>query len=427
MKVAYFSPLSPQKSGISTYSENNLLPYLKKFCELELIIDKGYSPSNNYINDNFKIIPYTKFRPSDYDVLLYNLGNNTLHEYIYKTLLKYPGVVIIHDPFIHGLIWNMTIGKNDKKSYVKYWEECLGGKGKKIAENSIATNHFLDFKYPLVHIVAKNSLALLVHSNYAKQIISKESPQTIVKKINHPTPLLSLSKKGKEDFNISKDTIIISTFGFIASHKRLNVILKAFRKFLNEYPNSKFLIIGKILERHYLQEIKELIEKLKISEKAEIVGYKDDLVPYIQISDIIIQLRYPTAGETSGMTLEIMRQGKPIVVSNTGWFKELPDDCVKKIDTDENEEKNIVNSFLKILNEKAFKEKLAEKSKKYVINFHNPEKIAFELYNFIKYFSKKYEIDYIHHFSEKIHKLGVNNNDKKIIKRYSILLSSLEK
>ena len=62
MEIAYFSPLTPIKSGISDYSENDLLPSLKKYCNIELIIDKGYKPSNKLIKENFKILSYEKFQ-----------------------------------------------------------------------------------------------------------------------------------------------------------------------------------------------------------------------------------------------------------------------------------------------------------------------------------------------------------------------------
>ena len=132
MKVAFFSPISPKKTGIASYVEENLLPFLKKYCDIDLIIDEGYTPSNNFVKNNFKVKSITEFERKNYDVLLYNLGNNLFHEYIYKTIMKYPGFVIVHDPFIHGLIWNMTISRKNNQEYVKHWEYCLGEKGKKI-------------------------------------------------------------------------------------------------------------------------------------------------------------------------------------------------------------------------------------------------------------------------------------------------------
>ncbi len=423
MKVAFFSPLSPKKTGVASYVENNILPFLKNYCTIDLIIDDGYKPSNNFIKNNFEIKSISNFDRKDYDILLYNLGNNLFHEYIYKTSLKYPGLVIVHDPFIHGLIWNMTIARKNPQEYIEHVEYCLGERGKKIAENCIATNHYLDFTHPLIKKIADRSLGLIVHSNFAKEVILKEVPQINIKKINHPTPLVSPKNIiEKKDLNISSDTIVISTFGFVSPHKRLKIILKSFQKFLGTYPNSKFLIIGKFLEQNYSDEVREMILDLKIDNKVEIIGYKEDLIPYIQISDIIIQLRYPTAGETSGMTLEIMRQGKPLIVSAVGWFKELPNDVAKKIEVNNDEEENVFKTFLKIIIDKKFAHDLTVNSKKFVKNYHDPEKISFEIYDFLKIFSSKYEEMYLKHISESIYQIGIDNNDSEYIQKLSSLL-----
>ena len=81
-----------------------------------------------------------------------------------------------------------------------------------------------------------------------------------------------------------------------------------------------------------------------------------DLLPYVQISDIVVQLRYPTAGETSAITLKIMGFGKPVIVSNVGSFSELPEDAVIKIDVNSNEEESITNAFMKLTNDKEYRE-----------------------------------------------------------------------
>ncbi len=113
MKIAYFSPLSPQKSGIADYSEKELLPFLSKYMEIDLYIDEGIVPDNPDIIKNFKIFHYKEIdkRVEDYNAIIYHIGNNPLHAYIYETLLKYSGIVVFQDVFLHGLIASMTLSK----------------------------------------------------------------------------------------------------------------------------------------------------------------------------------------------------------------------------------------------------------------------------------------------------------------------------
>ena len=53
--------------------------------------------------------------------------------------------------------------------------------------------------------------------------------------------------------------------------------------------------------------------------------------------DVLVNLRYPTMGETSGSVIRALGLGKPLLVSDVGWFSELPDDVVLKIPVDEYE------------------------------------------------------------------------------------------
>ncbi len=420
MKIAYFSPLSPIKSGISKYSEVNLLPYLQKFCEIDVIIDNNYTPNNEFVKNNLNVIPYKKFEPSQYDVIFYHMGNSEHHTYIYNALLQYPGVVLLHDPFIGKFIVNLTVAKNKPDQYFDHIIYCLGQKGKKIAENALSTGNWPSFEYTLTKKLTDSSLATIVHSNYAKKVMLKESSKDLIKKIKMPIPLYKSKKTAqKKDFGIDEKTLIISTFGYIAEHKRLHIVLEAFAKYVKKNTSSKFLLVGSFLHKQYKKEIKNIIEKLKISDKIIQIGYVEDLEPYIQISDIVIQTRYPTAGETSIITLELMAASKPVIVSNTGWFKELPDEAVIKVNIDKNEQKTILEAVERLANDTKFKKSISICAKKYVAKQHNPEIIAEEFSEFLNQVQNKEQMEYLKDISLKLKDICVEESDQAYISNFS--------
>ena len=388
MRIAYFSPLSPLKSGIVDYSEADLLPFLKKYCEIDLYIDDGYKPTNRNITSNFKIYNYKKFanNADKYDMILYHIGNNPLHAYIYKTLKKYPGIVILHDFFIHGLIHGTTLAKGDKLGYINEFFEMYGKEGKQLAESNINNQNFeqVEFKYPLIKLILDASKGILVHSAYGKRIILRDNPDVAIKIIKHPViPFSSLiidSTKTRNELGLNKDTLIIGSFGFVSHHKRIATALKTFKKFHKEFPNSAFLIVG---EDNI--GLKNLINDLDIKSVIQ-TGFVsfERMYEYMKVSDICVNLRYPTVGETSGSVLRLMSMGKPVIVSNVGWFSELPDNCCAKVDVD-NFEEDLLLEYLKVL---AFNEKLrimmGKNARNYIEVEYNPEKVANEYYSFIK-------------------------------------------
>jgi glycosyltransferase involved in cell wall biosynthesis len=385
MKLGYFSPLIPVKSGISEYSEREVLPYLKKYFEIDLIIDKKYKPSSKFINENFKVIPYDEFE-NKYDLLIYHMGNNPFHEYMYKIALSHPGIVVLHDPFLHHLQVHMTVAQNDQSGYRKIMEYCIGPKGKKIADNALISYIWPHFEYPLIKKLVDSSTCVIVHSEFAKKIILKETKKYLIKQIKMPitTTLISVNNDLKKQLGISKNSLIVGSFGHVGFYKRIDVSLKSFAVFLKSYPDSVFLIVGEYQSKAYEKEIHQLIKELEIKDNVIETGYVENLFPYVEISDIILQLRYPTAGETSIITLQIMGLGKPLLVSNVGSFSELPDNSVIKIDVDSNEQTSMTSALLK-LSVKNSRDQLSQNAKIYVETEHSPEKIAYEFFNFVSH------------------------------------------
>ena len=419
MKIGYFSPLSPVKSGISEYSEREVLPYIMEYFDIDVITDRDYKPTNKFIQENFKIIPYTKFE-NKYDLLVYHMGNNPYHEYMYKMALKYPGLLILHDPFLHHLQVHMTVAKKDEKGYRDIMEYCLGEKGKKIAESALISYIWPHFEYPLVKKIIDSSKAVLVHSKFARDIILKESKDHLIKQIKMPITVPSKSNKLelKKHLSIQENFLVIGSFGHVGFYKRLDIALRAFAKFLKTYPNCIFLIVGEFQTKEFEKEINFLIKKLGIENKVIKTGYVSDLFSYISITDIIIQLRYPTAGETSIITLQIMGMNKPLLVSNVGSFKELPDDSVIKVNVDNIEEDTILNG-LKFLSDEDTRINLGQKARQYVENDHDPKKIAYEFYDFVTYIQNSKKMELLNQLTTEISTLEINELSKSKLHEYA--------
>ena len=53
--------------------------------------------------------------------------------------------------------------------------------------------------------------------------------------------------------------------------------------------------------------------------------------------DLHVNLRSPTMGETSGTAIRHSRLGKPLVVSDVGWFAELPEGVALKVGVGDHE------------------------------------------------------------------------------------------
>src|SRR6478752_7701674 len=112
MRVAYYSPLPPSRSGIADYS-TLLLPALRERLDV--------------------VIAQPGKRPPEADVALYHVGNDPdAHGWIVDALKERPGLVVLHEYVLHHLIAGITIGRGDGRGYLEAMERDFGVAGRLI-------------------------------------------------------------------------------------------------------------------------------------------------------------------------------------------------------------------------------------------------------------------------------------------------------
>jgi len=136
MRIAYFSPLNPVKSGISDYSEE-IIPFLSEYFDIDLFIDPSWEPANRELKRRFNIIPFDAkdFDLSQYNEIIYHMGNDyKAHKFIYESLKRYPGIVVLHDLVLQGFYAERYDETGDFDSYKDLLIQYYGEEGRQIAE-----------------------------------------------------------------------------------------------------------------------------------------------------------------------------------------------------------------------------------------------------------------------------------------------------
>lgn len=345
-KIAYFTPLNPVKSGISDYSEE-LLPILKNSLDIDIFIDNGYSPINKGIANFFDIYSHKHFEKMNknkkYDLCLYQMGNSKYHAYMLKYLLKYPGLMVLHDLTLSGLIlyfFNKDgLFNRDKflkcifrnHGYIKYT------KIKKILEKNKPIDNY-DLSQNFAKVFLDFSILTLVHNQFSKKFLENQVSFCKIWTTKHqgiPYEFDYETKKKLKAKNNIYDEIVISAFGRITFTKRIDVLLKAFSKLVNEMniKNVKLFLVGE-LQDDVRQQILGIIKKEKLEDVTTITGYvgKDEFNKYLEITDVCVNLRFPTSGETSGTLVKALSYGIPVITTNYAQYREYPDSCCWKLD-----------------------------------------------------------------------------------------------
>jgi SAM-dependent methyltransferase len=103
-------------------------------------------------------------------------------------------------------------------------------------------------------------------------------------------------------------------------------------------------------EKHPDFQVDSLIRSLDLWGTVRVMGFTpiEDFAGYIAASDIVLNLRYPTVGETSGSLLRALGLGRAVVVSEVGAFAELPDDVCLKVPVGAGEE-DLIFEYMNLL------------------------------------------------------------------------------
>jgi glycosyltransferase involved in cell wall biosynthesis len=105
---------------------------------------------------------------------------------------------------------------------------------------------------------------------------------------------------------------------------------------------------------------------------------------YMMAIDVCVNLRYPTAGETSGSLIRALAFGKPTLVSDVGQFVEIPDSCCWKVDLDRTEEALLSAYMQELAQNETVRQGMAENVLRYARANLSWEKVASQYAEFIE-------------------------------------------
>jgi glycosyltransferase involved in cell wall biosynthesis len=318
MKVAYYSPLPPSRSGIADYS-TLLLPALRERVDV-VVAEQG------------------KRAPAA-DVALYHVGNDPdAHGWILDALKERPGVVVLHEYVLHHLIAGTTIGRGDGRGYLDAMERELGVAGRLLGLGVL--DNLLPLlwetqpeRFPLSGVVLDRARGLIVHSDYVAERARAAGYDGPLWRIPHPAWPMHAVEPATD---VSGDPLI-GCFGYLNMNKRIPQLLEAFAYLRTRRPDARLLLVGASAERF---DLDRRLERLGLGGEALIrrdYVPEEELWPLMAACDVLVNLRSPTMGETSGSVIRGLGLGKPMLVSDIGWFAELPDDVALKIPVDDYE------------------------------------------------------------------------------------------
>jgi len=311
LKVAYYSPLPPERSGIADYSAM-LLPELQERVEIEVVRRSARRRGRR--------------AAARCDVALYHVGNDPEHHWwIVEELRRRPGVVVLHDFVLHHLIAGMTVGRRDPDAYLDAMQREAGAVGRMLAHGVVdgllpALWESRAHEFPLTDEVLRSATGVIVHSAYVERCLHERGYAGPVWRV----PLAAWPMPSEvPDAGLPPGRLVVGTFGHLNPAKRVPQLLEGFALLRERVPEALLLLAGSVSPGVKLELPGDAVHFDYVPEQR--------LWSLLAATDICVSLRYPTMGETSGVAVRALEAGRPQVVSDVGWFSELPDEVALKV------------------------------------------------------------------------------------------------
>lgn len=386
MKVAWFTPFT-KKSAIGEYSKY-AAEELSKYLDVDILVFE----TENLYETNLHVIIYTQDNIKsiilDYDLCIYNMGNyHPFHASIFEVMKLRRGIIISHDLCLHDFFFGYYSHFVSNINMYKYSINKLYGKenAEKIFQATANVKQWASLDHSIYHmsqLLFPYCEGFFVHSKYHR--FKLES--LFAGPINNAW--LPIPNKNESVINerSNKMKFNLLTVGYVNPNKRIRSTIETIGKNKRLCENVHFICVGSLENNEYAKELSQVICDYKLESIVKLIGYvgNDKLLAYYNDADIIINLRYPALEGGSWSLAEQMQMGKIIIVSNTGVYSEIPDNCVIKIDPN-NEIEDLTNSLLDIIdNPEKFKQ-YGSNAKKFAEEEFSPSLYAKKLYDFIQH------------------------------------------
>jgi glycosyltransferase involved in cell wall biosynthesis len=307
--VGFHAPLPPARTGVADYAAA-LLANLRGRGRVEIA-------------------------PARCDVALYHLGNNAQHAAIYRRAIERPGVVVMHDAVLN----HFYLGQLDEAAYTEEfvynygeWNRELG---RELWRNRAASGSDRRyFEFPMLRRAVERALAVVVHNPAAAEMVRRHAPGVRMVEIPHlfvppqlPEPARAL--RFRERLGVPPGAFLFGVFGYLRETKRLLEVLDAFAAVAPEMPPAMLLVAGDFVSKDLERSAERLLSAPHVRRLPYLPGA--DFWLAASAVDACINLRYPAAGETSGIAIRLMGIGKPVMVTDALECARFPEGAVVRV------------------------------------------------------------------------------------------------
>jgi glycosyltransferase involved in cell wall biosynthesis len=377
LRLDYVSPLPPVRSGIADYSRD-LLPHLAARCDLRVLRLPGQEVAPE-VEERWHPAPAAETGAGG-RLPLYQMGNNRYHEGVYELAMERPGVLMLHDLVLHHLASETTLQAGVIDAYRERLARDHGWVGIQVAEARQwgELGQAALFELPCHRTLVRRQRGVLVHSRWARETLEEEDPDLAVREVPMAVPLPPPRDRAagaalRARLGLAPGAPLLGSFGFQTPIKRTDVVIQAMAR--PELAAAHLIVAGDVSP---VLDLERVAREAGVADRVHLIGFLDygDFEASIVACDLAVNLRYPTAGETSASLLRVLATGQATLVSDYSSFAALPDEVAVKVPPGEGEVEALAAAAGRLLADRAAQAEMGQAARAYVAREHDPERAA---------------------------------------------------
>lgn len=384
-KLAFVSPLPPEKTGIADYSAD-LLPELARHYDITVIVQQE-SVRDAWVQANAAIhdAPWLRRHAHEFDRVLYQFGNSPFHSHMFDLLAEIPGMVVLHDFYLSWPVWH----RDEHGQAPQGWARALlAGHGWSAVRERMKVGNWSEVvevvtAYPCNLAVLQQALGVIVHSDFSRQLARQYYGVQAAEGWDM-IPLLRQSAQqlnkaaARQILELPDRAFVVCSFGQLDPTKFNHRLLDAWlASLLSKDASCRLVFVGENHGSDYGHDLTHKIAQSSAKDRIVITGWacEETYRTWLAAADMGVQLRSFSRGETSAAVLDCMNYGLPTIVNAHGSMAELPADVVWLL-PDAFSDAQLTEAVTKLWQDPARRTELGARAKAHILVHHSPRRCA---------------------------------------------------
>jgi glycosyltransferase involved in cell wall biosynthesis len=311
-----------------------LLAELGLRSKVRVLRPPGWSRPDEWpLHDTVELVPTrTEAEPDEWSLI--HLGNNPHHLWLLDRLTTPRTVIVLHDLVLHHLLVEATVAAGDDRQLEEKLNAAHGDRGSVLARaRRLGQFGSRDpFLFPARSCFLQSAAGAVVHSKWAKDLISDERPDLPIVCAGLPAidPGAVDRDAERARLGLSDDDVVLMHLGFMTPEKGLSEILAGVAAANRAGVPVRLMLVG---EGEGSEAVTAAADTIGIGDRVSTAGWLParEFLCAPSAADLGVVLRTPSAGETSAAAIRFLACGTPVAVGGVRQFLEWPESAAPRI------------------------------------------------------------------------------------------------